>query len=119
MPLERRHSSHLRFPVRVPALLRERVAPSGHSILGETRNISRGGVGLRIRKATIPTGAVEVSLRLVFLPPLTLTGTIVWSKAQPNPPGWQLGIQFTEELPQRLVAEIADEGFRLGTGPSE
>ena len=119
MPRERRQSSHRRFPVRVPALLRERVAPSGHSILGETRNISRGGVGLRVRQATIPTGAVEVSLRLVFLPPLTLTGTIVWSKAQPNPPGWHLGIQLAEELPQQLVAEIADEGFRIGTGPSE
>ena len=119
MPLERRRARQLRFPVRVPALLLERVEPAAHPTPGETRNISRGGVGLRVEKAPSSGVPVEVGLRLVFRLPLTLTGTVVWREAQPTPPGWHLGIQFDEELPPRVIAEIADEGFRIGTGPAE
>jgi PilZ domain-containing protein len=119
MPLERRRPSHIRFPVRVPALMIEGAKPWGHPTPGETRNISRGGARLRVEEPTIPSNPVGLTLRLVYRPPLTLTGTVVWSAGQPDPPGWDLGIQFTEEINQRQVAEIADEGFKAGAGPSE
>ena len=119
MPLERRRPGHLRFPVRVPALMIEEAKPWGRPTPGETRNISRGGARLRVEEATIPSNPVAVTLRLVYRPPLTLTGTVVWSAGQPEPPGWDLAIQFNEEIDQQLVAEIADEGFRARAGPSE
>jgi hypothetical protein len=119
MPLERRRPSHVRFPVRVPALMIEQATLWERPTPGETRNISRGGARLRVEGATIPSNPVGVTLRLVYRPSVTLTGTVVWSSGQPEPPGWELGIQFNEEINQRLVAEIADEGFRSRAGPSE
>lgn len=68
--------------------------------------------------ATSPSNQVEVILRLVHRPPLCLRGTVVWSDGQPDPSGRDLGIQFTEEIPHQLVAEIAHEVCRGSTGPA-
>ncbi len=119
MPLKRRRPGHVRFPVRVSALMFEEAKPWGRPTPGETRNISRGGIRLRVEAATLPSTRVEVALRLVHRPPLTFTGAVVWSAGQPDPSGWDLGIQFSEEIPSRLVAEIAYEGFRGWAGPAE
>ena len=119
MPLERRRPGHVRFPVRVPALMFEEAKPSRRPTPGETRDISRGGVRLRVDTATSPSNPVEVLLRRVQRPPLSLTGAVVWSVGQSDLPGWDLGIQFAAEIPRRLVAEIAYGWFRGSAGPVE
>ena len=119
MALERRRPGHVRFPVCVPALMVPAARPWGPSTSGETRNISRGGVRLRVAAATFPSHQVQVILPLVDQLSPTLTGTVVWSVGQSDAPGWDLGIQFAEEIPGRLVAEIADKGFRGPAGLSE
>lgn len=119
MALERRRPGHVRFPVRVPALMVPAAKPWGPSTAGETRNISRGGVRLRVEAATSPRTQVEVTLRLVSHPPPTLPGIVVWSAERFDAPGWDLGIQFTPEIPRRLVAEIASGWFRGPAGPAE
>lgn len=108
MPLNRRRTSHIRFPLRVPAVTESLQAAAGPD-KGEAQNLSRSGVLLRLEKAVVPGAPVRVTLRLHRRPPLTLTGTVVWAQPHPDFPGWALGIQFGEELPGEMVAEIADE----------
>lgn len=119
MPLQRRRLGHVRFPVRVPALMVEAAKPWDTPTPGETRNISRGGVRLRVEGAAIASDQVVVTLRLASHLPPTLAGTVVWSSGQPDTSGRDLGIQFAAEIPRRLVAEIAYEGFRGSAEPAE
>lgn len=119
MPLQRRRLGHVRFPVRVPALMVEAAKPWVPPTRCETRNISRGGIRLWVEEATIPNTQVVVTLRLVSHLPPTLSGTVVWSSGQPDTPGGDLGIQFAAEIPRRLVAEIAYEGFKGSAGSPE
>lgn len=108
LPLNRRRASYPRFPVRVPAVT-EPVGIAGPPELGEVENLSRGGLLLKLAQARIPGTLMGVTLRLRHRPLLTLTGTVVWVQPHPDGPGWALGIQFDEELPGELVADIADE----------
>ncbi|MBI3988140.1 MAG: PilZ domain-containing protein [candidate division NC10 bacterium] len=108
VPLNRRRASHIRFPVRVPTVT-EPVGAAADPDLGDVQNLSRSGVLLRLEKAITPGAPVRVTLRLHRRPPLTLMGTVVWVQPHPDFPGWALGIQFGEELPGEMVAEIADE----------
>lgn len=119
MPLERRRPDHVRVPLRISALLFEEATPSRRPTPGETRDISRGGARLRVEGATRPSTPVEVILRLVHRPPLSLRGTVVWSAGPPDPSRRELGIQFREEIPPGLVAEIAHAGCRGSPGPAE
>jgi hypothetical protein len=54
---------------------------------------------------------VRVTLRLSRRPPLTLIGTVAWTRPHPDFPGWALGIRFDAELPGEMVAEIADAEY--------
>jgi len=116
---EHRHAArtpsitHLRFPVRVRPCC---VKGSRHLDIpfSRDRNIQSGRVGCNKSQQRFPTGAVEVSLRLVFLPPLTLRDHRVEAKASPTLDG--ISASSSRGASQRLVAEIADEGFRIGPG---
>ncbi len=111
MPLERRRAGHIRFPVRIPALAEQKGSPGGLPNPGETQNLSRSGVLLRVTQAATPGIPMRITLHLRRPVSLTLTGTAVWTRPHPDLPGWDLGIQFLEELSGDLVAEIADEEF--------
>ncbi len=107
MEADRRHVGHIRFPLLVPALA-EDVATGASVSAGLTRNLSRSGFGLLLLQEAEPGAALHVTLHLRRRVRLTLTGTVRW--AQPSPgAGWDLGMQFGEELPAQLVATIAQE----------
>ncbi len=109
MELERRRVGHIRFPVRVPALA-EQTAPWEGTSPGLTKNLSRSGMLLLLRREMKPGTSVRVTLRLRHRVALTLTGTITWVRANRDS-GWDLGIRFGEELSHELIATIADEEF--------
>ncbi len=111
MSPERRRAGHIRLPVRIPALAEQKGSPGGMPNPGETQNLSRSGVLLRVGQAAIPGAPMRITLRLRRPVSLTLTGTVVWTRRHPDLPGWELGIQFLEELSGELVVEIADEEF--------
>ncbi len=111
MPFERRRAGHIRLPVHIPALAELKGSPAGLPNPGETQNLSRSGVRLRVGEAATPGSPMRVTLRLRRPVSLTLTGTVVWTRPHPDLPGWDLGIQFIEELSGELVTEIADEEF--------
>jgi len=52
-----------------------------------------------------------VTLTFRHRPQLVLTGKVVWSQPHLDFPGWDLGIQFGQELHGEMVIEIADEQF--------
>jgi len=81
---------------------------------GETQNLSRSGVLLRLGQVGIPGAPIRVTLHLRRPVSLTLTGTVVWIRARPDLTGWDLGIQFIDELSGDFIAEIADEEFPPG-----
>lgn len=108
MPLNRRRPSHTRFPLKVPAVT-EPVEAAGGPEPGEARDLSRSGLGLRLKTLLVAGAPVRVTLRLRRRSPLTLMGTVAWVRPHLGSRGWALGIQFSEELPGDMVVEIADE----------
>ncbi len=111
---ERRRAGHIRLPVRIPVLA-EQGRPAGMPSRGETQNLSGSGVLLLLGQEGIPGAPIRVTLHLRRPISLSLTGTVVWTRPHPDLSGWDLGIQFTEELSRDFVAEIADEEFPPGT----
>ncbi len=105
MEENRRRVGHPRFPLRVPALVEE-VAAAGSPRPGLTRNLSRGGLGLLLRQEAQRGTSLRVTLRLRHRVPLPLTGTVRWVRPSQEA-GWDLGMQFDEELAAHLVATIA------------
>ncbi len=118
MALERREGSHVRvqarLPLRVPVIVELRDPPAEMPIVGETGDLSRGGVLLRVARAVRPGRALQVALYLRRSTSLALTGTVVWTTPDPDPPGWRLGVQFSEELPVAIIAQIAEDAFPPG-----
>ena len=113
LPLDRRRPGHPRLPVRIPAVI-ESIGSPGPAKPGEAQNLSPGGLLLRVGQgfsAFNRRDPVRVTLRPSHRPPLTLTGTVAWVQADPDVPGWALGVQFGEELPAAVVAEIADAEY--------
>lgn len=94
--------------MRAPAVTEPVETPGGPEV-GEARDLSRSGVGLRLGKPLILGAPVRVTLRLRGRPPLTLTGTVAWARPHSDFPGYALGVQFGEELSGEMVLEIADE----------
>ncbi len=118
MAQERRQGSHLRLqarlPLRLPVIVELRDSPAEVPIVGVTENLSRGGVLLRVARAAHPGTALQVTLYIRRSTSLALTGTVVWTAPDPDPPGWKLGVQFGEELPVAIVAQIAEDAFPPG-----
>lgn len=106
MPIDRRCEAHARLPLRVPAVA-EPAGTAADPALGEAQNLSQGGVALRLKNALGAPVRVTLRLRPGLL--LTLAGTVVWIRPDPDLPGWALGIRFSEELPGEMVAGIASE----------
>ncbi|MBI4573179.1 MAG: PilZ domain-containing protein [candidate division NC10 bacterium] len=120
---DRWRGSPPRFPVRVPAVS-EPLAADTPPEAGEVQNLSQRGMLLRLAKALGPGVPLRVTLRLHQRPPLTLVGTVIWTRPHPDLPGWALGIQFGEDLPGEMEVEIADEEYppwerRPREGPAE
>ncbi len=106
MQEERRRTDDIRFPLGVSAWTEPRAG--GRRIPGRAANLSRGGMLLQSPQAARPGAAVRVTLRLQQRPPLSLVGTIVWGQRILGA-GWELGIQFREELAGDLVATLVKE----------
>ncbi len=118
MARERREGSQVRLqprlPVRLPVVVEPNGPPAEMRIAGETGNLSRGGALLRLAQAPRPGTALRVTFNLRRSVALTITGTVVWTTPAPDPPGWKLGFQFGEELPEAIVAQIAEDAFPPG-----
>jgi hypothetical protein len=98
-----------RLPLCVPAtvtLLDRRGAP----LAGESRNLSQGGIQLRLPRRLAPGTRLQVTLQMQEHAPLTLPGRVIWSRPHPDRPGWAVGVQFTAPLPaSRFLALVAAE----------
>ncbi len=105
---DRRPGGSFRLPVRV-LTVSEPLDAAEVPEVGETENLSQGGVLLRQGKPVTPGVALRVTLRLRRRPALTLEGRVVWTRPHPDLPGWALGIRFKDDLPDEMVIEIADE----------
>ena len=114
MSPERRRADHARLPVRIPVLA-EQDSPAGMPSPGEAQNLSGSGARLLLGQEGIPGSRIWVTLHLRRPISLSLTGTVVWTRPHPQLPGWDLGVQFTKELPTDFIAEIADEDSPPGT----
>jgi hypothetical protein len=108
--LNRRRTGHFRLPIRVPAVLDAIDGRAGRG-RGEAQDLSSGGALLCLEQGIPPGTPVRVTLRLSRRPPLTLIGTVAWTRPHPDFPGWALGIRFDAELPGEMVAEIADAEY--------
>jgi hypothetical protein len=108
MLANKRRAHRPRFPVRVPVLT-EQIGAAIDPGLGETENLSRGGLALRHGMALVAGAPVGVTLRLRSRSPLILTGTVAWTHPHPDLPGWAMGVRFSEDLSEEMVVEIADE----------
>lgn len=105
--MDRRRPGQIRFPVRVPVVA-EPDAPAGYPTPGETQNLSRSGVLLRVERAERRGVPVRVTLPLRLHVSATLAGTVVWTQPQADRPGWEQGIQFHSEIPGALVLALTD-----------
>ncbi len=76
------------------------------------RNLSRGGALLRLSESVILGAPVRVTLNLRRRTQLSLMGKAAWVRPIQDLPGWEMGIQFDEDLPEELVLEIAEEENR-------
>ena len=109
-PLNRRRPGQFRLPIRVPAVT-EAIGACPVCRRGEAQDLSPGGALLCLEQGIPPGTPVRVTLRLSRRPPLTLIGTVVWTRPHSDIPGWALGIRFDADLPGEMVAEIADAEF--------
>jgi len=110
LPIERRRAGQTRLPLRVPVQTDPLEIPS-RSGAGMAQDLSAGGMMVRLGHALARGAPVRVTLRLSQRPPVTLTGAVAWTRPHPDFPGWALGIQFSQELPGEMVAEIADAEY--------
>ena len=106
----RRHQGYSRFPVQVPAAVLT-AEPAASPETGLALDLSQGGILLRLGSAKASGMPIRVTLTFRHRPQLVLTGKVVWSQPQLDFSGWDLGIQFEQELHKEIVIEIADEQF--------
>ncbi len=107
--VDRRRVGHIRLPVRLPVMVEEKDSATELPAFGETDNLSRSGVLLRLWRSVRPGRTVCVTLRLRRAYSLTLLGNVVWTRQ--HPPGWMQGAQFGEALPDSFVTQVAEEDF--------
>jgi len=74
--VNRRRTSHARFPLRVPAVA-ETVGGEDRPTQGEAQDMNRSGLGLRMQTTVAPGAPVRVILRLRSRPELTLLGKVM------------------------------------------
>jgi c-di-GMP-binding flagellar brake protein YcgR len=110
MGVERRRAGHIRFPVRVPAIVQTAEGEAGR-LRGETENLSQGGVLLRLPERRPPGAPVAIVLALRRRAPLAVRGTVVFAGSDPGLHGAAVGVRFDGELDRDTVADIAGEEF--------
>ncbi len=99
---------YLRLPLRVQ-VANEPLAGEADPALGESQNLSQGGILLRLPRAVAPRVPVRITMQLTHRDPLVLTGRVAWTRPHPDLPGWAVGIQFAEALPEPVFLAIIDE----------
>ncbi len=102
---EQRRADDCRFPVRVVTRI-EQAWPGRHTSAGFTEDLSRAGAHLHLNRAAILGAPVRVTMNLSPWAELNILGTVVWARAIEDILGWKVEIQFQEELPRALVAEV-------------
>jgi len=110
LPIERRRTGQTRLPIHVPVETDLLEIPT-RSSEGVTQDLSPSGMMVRLEQRLVRGTPVRVTLQLSQGPAVTFTGTVAWIRPHPDFPGWALGIQFSQELPGEMVAEIADAEY--------
>jgi hypothetical protein len=82
---------YLRLPLRVP-VAHEPLAGAAGPSLGESQNLSQGGILLRLPRGVAAGAPLRLTLQLTHRAPLVLTGRAVWSRPHPDLPGWAVGV---------------------------
>jgi hypothetical protein len=82
--------------------------------VGESQNLSQGGILLRLPSSVAPGVPVRVKLQLQVRGPLVLRGRVIWRRPHPDLPGWAVGVQFAEALAEHLFLAIIDEELPPG-----
>ncbi len=101
---EHRRVDDYRFPVRVVTQI-EQAWPDKNTSAGFTADLSRAGAHLHLNRAAVLGASVRVTLNLSPWAELSILGTVVWTRAIKDIL-WEVGVQFEEELPRALVAEV-------------
>ncbi|HWT81880.1 MAG TPA: PilZ domain-containing protein [Candidatus Methylomirabilis sp.] len=105
MESDRRRGDDIRSPALAITLI-EQAQLDGGADVGFAQNLSRGGALLRLKRAAVPDAPVRVTLRLGQERQLSLMGRVVWVRSIPDFPGWEVGVQFDEELSPGLVGYV-------------
>jgi hypothetical protein len=110
LPPSRRRTDDPRYPVRVPATIKEALG-IGPPVRGQAADLSRGGLSVRLQSALAPGTPVCVTLHLHGRSALTCMGRVAWVDRPIPSDEWAAGVTFFAELNGDLVTEIAAEEF--------
>ena len=98
-----------RLPLRVPVTSKP-LDRRGAPLVGESQNLSQGGIQLRLPCRVAPGTRIRVTLEVQGQAPLALAGRVIWSHPHPALPGWAVGVQFAEPLAEhRFLALLNAE----------
>jgi hypothetical protein len=97
-----------RLPLRVP-VTGNPLDGRGGPLVGESQNLSQGGILLRLPSSVAPGVPIRMTLQLQMRGPLVLTGRVIWRRPHPDLPGWAVGVKFAEALAEHLFLAIIDE----------
>ncbi len=105
--LRKQIQKYPRLPLCVPVKGKLLDRP-GASLEGESRNLSQGGIQLRLPRRIAPGTRLRVTLQMEDRGPLALMGRVIWSRLPPDLPGWAVGVQFAKLLPLHLFLALID-----------
>ncbi len=104
----RQAQKYPRLPLHVPVTSKP-LDRRGAPLVGESQNLSQGGIQLRLPRGVVPGTLIRVTLDLQGQAPLALTGRVIWSRPHPDLPGWTVGVQFAEPLAEHHFLALMDE----------